>query len=204
MSTSLTWASNKLLQIRATSKVCLKVYSRQLVPESAIPPLSNPKQERSPQRRPHRNYEELLLFLLKRKHGSTVCPWRYRSSPRDAQTGWSNINGRGLSKATEKLQSVKFAGKNGMQAELMPNSLHCSRGANTTATTIVSGIFLFSIIDKLFASIMLHRLQTLTERTYHDTQGGFHSQGSTVDFIFSVWQLQGKCIEQKNLSTWLS
>ena len=58
------------------------------------------------------------------------------------------------------------------------------------------GISLLSIVDKLFARIVLHRLETLAERIYPESQCGFCSKRSTVDMIFSVRQLQEKCREQ--------
>jgi len=58
------------------------------------------------------------------------------------------------------------------------------------------GISLLSIIGKLFARIVLTRLQTLAERIYPESQCGFRSQRSTIDMIFSVRQLQEKCREQ--------
>ena len=58
------------------------------------------------------------------------------------------------------------------------------------------GISLLGIASKLFARIFLHRLQTLAERIYPESQCGFRFQRSTVDMIFSVRQLQKKCREQ--------
>ena len=58
------------------------------------------------------------------------------------------------------------------------------------------GISLLNIVGKLFARIVLHRLETLAERIYPESQCGFRSKRSTVDMIFSVRQLQEKCREQ--------
>ena len=58
------------------------------------------------------------------------------------------------------------------------------------------GISLLSIVGKLFARTVLHRLVALAERIYPESQCGFRSQRSTVDMIFSVRQLQEKCREQ--------
>jgi len=58
------------------------------------------------------------------------------------------------------------------------------------------GISLLSIVGKLFARIVLQRLQVLADRIYPESQCGFRSQRSTVDMIFSVRQLQEKCREQ--------
>ena len=48
------------------------------------------------------------------------------------------------------------------------------------------GISLLNIIGKLFASIILHRLHILADRTYPESQCGFHSKRSTIDMIFSL------------------
>ena len=58
------------------------------------------------------------------------------------------------------------------------------------------GISLLSIVGKVFARVVLKRLQKLAERIYPESQCGFRSQRSTVDMIFSVRQLQEKCKEQ--------
>ena len=58
------------------------------------------------------------------------------------------------------------------------------------------GISLLSIVGKLFARIVLKRLQKLAERVYPESQCGFRSNRSTVDMIFSIRQLQEKCKEQ--------
>ena len=58
------------------------------------------------------------------------------------------------------------------------------------------GMSLLSIIGKLFACIILHRLQILADRIYPESQWGFCSKRSTIDMIFSPHQLQEKCREQ--------
>ena len=58
------------------------------------------------------------------------------------------------------------------------------------------GISLLSIIGKLFAHIISHRLQIPAERIYPESQCSFCSKRSTVDKIFSLCKLQEKCIEQ--------
>ena len=59
------------------------------------------------------------------------------------------------------------------------------------------GISLLSIIGKVFARVVLVRLQVLAERIYPESQCGFRSKRSTVDMIFSIRQLQEKCREQQ-------
>ena len=58
------------------------------------------------------------------------------------------------------------------------------------------GISLLSIVGKVFARVVLSRLQELAARIYPESQSGFRSDRSTVDMIFSVRQLQEKCREQ--------
>ena len=59
------------------------------------------------------------------------------------------------------------------------------------------GISLLSIVGKLFARVILKRLQTLAERVYPESQCGFRAGRSTGDMIFSIRQLQEKCREKR-------
>ena len=59
------------------------------------------------------------------------------------------------------------------------------------------GISLLSIVGKVFARVVLMRLQVLAERVYPESQCGFRAGRSTLDMIFSVRQLQEKCREQQ-------
>ena len=58
------------------------------------------------------------------------------------------------------------------------------------------GISLLSIVGKVFARILLTRLQTLAARIYPESQCGFRAGRSTIDMIFTVRQIQEKCREQ--------
>ena len=51
-------------------------------------------------------------------------------------------------------------------------------------------------MGKIFAHVMLVRLQQLAERIYPESQCGFCSGRSSVHMIFSVRQLREKCREQ--------
>lgn len=59
------------------------------------------------------------------------------------------------------------------------------------------GISLLSIVGKVFARVILARLQTLASRVYPESQCGFRAGRSTVDMVFSLRQLQEKCQEQQ-------
>ncbi|KAI8505331.1 hypothetical protein Bbelb_174400 [Branchiostoma belcheri] len=59
------------------------------------------------------------------------------------------------------------------------------------------GISLLSIVGKVFAKVVLSRLQVLANRVYPESQCGFRAERSTTDMIFSVRQLQEKCREQQ-------
>ena len=59
------------------------------------------------------------------------------------------------------------------------------------------GISLLSVVSKMFARVVLKRLQVLAERVYPESQSGFRARRSTVDMIFSIRQLQEKCREQQ-------
>ena len=58
------------------------------------------------------------------------------------------------------------------------------------------GISLLSIVGKVFARVILARLQVLAARVYPESQCGFRAGRSTIDMVFSVRQLQEKCHEQ--------
>ena len=59
------------------------------------------------------------------------------------------------------------------------------------------GISLLGIVGKVFARVILVRLQKLAERVYPESQYGFRAERSTVDMVFSLRQLQEKCREQQ-------
>ena len=58
------------------------------------------------------------------------------------------------------------------------------------------GIALLSIVGKVFARILLIRLQKLAEHIYPESQCGFRAERSTIDIEFSLRQLQEKGREQ--------
>ena len=59
------------------------------------------------------------------------------------------------------------------------------------------GISLLIVVGKVFARVVLKRLQVLAEQVYPELQCGFCANRSTVDMIFSLRQLQEKCREQR-------
>ena len=59
------------------------------------------------------------------------------------------------------------------------------------------GISFFSVVGKVFAKVILIRLQKLAERVYPKSQCGFRAGRSTIDMDFSLRQLQEKCREQQ-------
>ena len=58
------------------------------------------------------------------------------------------------------------------------------------------GISLLSIVGKVFARVILKRLQILADRVLPESQCGFRSKRSTIDMISAVRLLQEKCREQ--------
>ena len=58
------------------------------------------------------------------------------------------------------------------------------------------GISLLSIVGKVYARVLLARLQKLADRVYPESQCGFRARRSTIDMVFSIRQLQEKCREQ--------
>ena len=59
------------------------------------------------------------------------------------------------------------------------------------------GISFFSIVAKVYARVLLIRLQKQAERVYLESQCGFRAERSTVNKVFSLRQLQEKCSEQQ-------
>ena len=59
------------------------------------------------------------------------------------------------------------------------------------------GISLLSIVGKVFAKVVLPRLQVLASTVYPEAQCGFRAERSTIDMIFATRQLQEKCKEQQ-------
>ena len=58
---------------------------------------------------------------------------------------------------------------------------------------------MLSIVWKVFARVVLNRLQKLADG-YIQSKCGFRSQRSTIDMMFSLRQLQEKYTEQKQSS----
>ena len=59
------------------------------------------------------------------------------------------------------------------------------------------GISFLSVIDKVFAEVILIRLQKLAKRVYPESQCGFRAGRPTIDMVFSLRELQEKCREQQ-------
>ena len=76
------------------------------------------------------------------------------------------------------------------------NTLYKNKGDMSDCNNY-RGIALLSVVGKLFARVVLMRLQKLAERVYPESQCGFRAERSTIDMIFSLRQLQEKCREQR-------
>ena len=59
------------------------------------------------------------------------------------------------------------------------------------------GISLLATAGKVFAKIILGRLQAISEETLPESQSGFRAGRSTSDMIFTLRQLQEKAVEQQ-------
>ena len=59
------------------------------------------------------------------------------------------------------------------------------------------GISLLSIVGKLYARVLLVRLQQLAECGHPESYCGFRAEHSTEEMIFSLRQIQQKCREQQ-------
>ena len=60
------------------------------------------------------------------------------------------------------------------------------------------GISLLSVVGKIFADIILQRLQLLAEFIYPQSQSGYRAGRGTIDGIFTLRQLMEKTREQRN------
>ena len=58
------------------------------------------------------------------------------------------------------------------------------------------GISLLSIVGKVFARVILKRLQVLADRVLPESQCGYRSKRSTIDMISAIRLLQEKCRDQ--------
>ena len=56
--------------------------------------------------------------------------------------------------------------------------------------------FLLSLVNKIFRRVILGRFQVLADRMYPKSQCGFRKNRSTIDMVFILKLLQGKCIKQ--------
>ena len=59
------------------------------------------------------------------------------------------------------------------------------------------GLSLLCVVGKVFARVALQRLQQVAEGVYPESLCGFRVQRFTIDMIFTLRQLQEKCLEQK-------
>ena len=75
-------------------------------------------------------------------------------------------------------------------------TLYKNKGERTDCNNY-RGILLLGIVGKVFARVILVRLQKLAERVYPESQCGFRAERSTLDMVFSLCQLQEKCREQQ-------
>ena len=75
-------------------------------------------------------------------------------------------------------------------------TLYKNKGERTDCNNY-RGILLLGIVGKVFARVILVRLQKLAERVYPESQCGFRAERSTLDMVFSLRQLQEKCREQQ-------
>ena len=74
--------------------------------------------------------------------------------------------------------------------------LYKNKGSRTDCGNY-RGISLLSIAGKILARVILNRLiVSVSEQNLPETQCGFRPNRSTVDMIFTVRQVQEKCLEQ--------
>ena len=59
------------------------------------------------------------------------------------------------------------------------------------------GISLLSVVDKVFADILLQKLKRIAEKVYAQSQSGYRASRSTIDGIFALRQLMENTREQR-------
>ena len=67
------------------------------------------------------------------------------------------------------------------------------RGQNVA----IRGIYLFSVIGKIFAGILVDRVCKVTECLLDDKKGGFRAGRGCVDQIFTLKQISEKVWEKR-------
>uniref|UniRef100_A0A5F8GN97 RNA-directed DNA polymerase n=1 Tax=Monodelphis domestica TaxID=13616 RepID=A0A5F8GN97_MONDO len=80
--------------------------------------------------------------------------------------------------------------------------LYKNKGTRTACDNY-RGISLLSTAGKIFARVILNRLlSSVSEQNLPESQCGFRPDRSTIDMVFTVRQMQEKCLEQ-NLSLYI-
>ena len=149
----------------------------------------------------------LLRHLLQTEHCVTLSPGccrmpanhgrtRHRANFGGAQQGHRQLGlwrgpwqRRNPPRPTKALQDHKTCGT--------PISSHSSRTRERgVICNNYRGFSLLSVTGKVFAKVILIRLQKLAECVYPEPQCGFRAGRSTTDMVFSLRQLQEKCREQ--------
>ena len=92
--------------------------------------------------------------------------------------------------------------ENFLQRWKLPKLWLCwRRETSVTAITIDRGISLLSVTGKVFARVLLPRLQKLADRIYPESQCGFPSGRSTTDMIFFHFVKSNRNAENKLKNT---
>ena len=92
---------------------------------------------------------------------------------------------------------MKSSASVGVKAKYLPQDMrdanvftqHKNKGDRSDCNNY-HGISLLSVFGKVFARVVLKRLQVLAQRVYSESQCGFHANRSTLDMIFSLKQLK--------------
>ena len=74
-------------------------------------------------------------------------------------------------------------------------TLYENNGERNDCNNLEASPYIVSIMGKVFARVILIRLQKLVERIYPESQCGFRAERSTLDMVVSLRQLQEKCRE---------
>ena len=75
-------------------------------------------------------------------------------------------------------------------------SIYKNKGAHNNCNSY-RGISLLAMAGKIYGRILMNRTVQHLDSILHESQCGFRKERSTIDMIFSLHQIQDKCVEQR-------
>ena len=131
----------------------------------------------------------LIYWKLRaKKWGHTIWHLEMWEGSLAAPSSWSALSvlGRRLSRLPQEMRDANIV------------TIYKNKGDRSNCNSY-RGISLLSTVGKLFACVILNRLQWLASRVYPESQCGFRAGRSTIDMIFSLRQLQEQGTENAHV-----